>query len=92
MARRSEGAGKGSEFRVMLPVVDVRPDADAGAGAPPHGATVSGLRILVVDDNEDAVRSLAMLLEAADNQVQLAFDGEVAELLATRTDADPAAR
>jgi signal transduction histidine kinase len=56
---RSEGAGRGSEFVVTLPVLgDTMP-------SPVHEEPVerrAGLSILVVDDNHDSAESLATLL------------------------------
>jgi PAS domain S-box-containing protein len=74
---RSEGLGKGSEFLVRLPVSareESGHDAVIGEMAPP----MSSLRILVVDDNRDAVASLAMLLRTMGNNVRTAHDGEEA--------------
>jgi CheY-like chemotaxis protein len=74
---RSEGIGKGSEFVVRLPI--------RGEWAEParpeyrrEGPALSPLRILVVDDNHDAARSLARLLNLAGNEVQTAGDGREA--------------
>ncbi len=79
---RSEGRGRGSEFVVRLPVADREPNAPQPG---PEGAVdrpVSGLRILVVDDNEDGAASLAMLLGIDGNEVRTALDGEQALLAA----------
>jgi signal transduction histidine kinase/CheY-like chemotaxis protein len=72
----SPGPGRGSEFRVRLPVrtqnpveeepLHARAVADGPAGA---------LRILVVDDNRDALESLAMLLRLSGHEVETANDG-----------------
>ena len=71
---RSEGEGRGSEFAVRLPlreepaiVREVRPDPLPSAGPP--------RRILLVDDNQDAVHSLRLLLEADGHEVRVACDG-----------------
>lgn len=68
--------GEGSEFIVRLPTT-----------APAHGvhrpapaasslqAAAQRLRMLVVDDNADAARSLALLLTAAGHEVRVAYDG-----------------
>ena len=61
---RSDGAGRGSEFIVRLPVIappEDRAAAPAGPGAP---SAAPARRILMADDNEDFVDSLAMLLRA----------------------------
>jgi CheY-like chemotaxis protein/anti-sigma regulatory factor (Ser/Thr protein kinase) len=66
----SAGLGKGSTFTVRLPRLiedggqGSRPDADGKL--PQEDAS---LRIMVVDDNEDAAAMLAMLLEASGHQV-----------------------
>jgi CheY-like chemotaxis protein len=48
-------------------------DRPAEAGG--RGDAVSGRRILVVDDNEDAAEALATLLSLAGDQTRTAFDG-----------------
>jgi CheY-like chemotaxis protein len=71
----SAGLGKGSEFIVRLPMVSEFvaeksseiPDERPAAGKP--------RRILIVDDNRDAARSLAALLQLAGHQTHTAFDG-----------------
>jgi PAS domain S-box-containing protein len=66
----SPGLGKGSRFAVTLPRL---PAGDACGEGKEAGADAQGrsgaLRILVVDDNEDAADTLAMLLEAAGDEV-----------------------
>jgi len=70
----SDGLGRGSEFTVRLPTSDE-------TLKPPPQPTVSetvptlGRRVLVVDDNEDAAGSLAMLLELEGYQTLQAHDG-----------------
>jgi signal transduction histidine kinase len=63
VAVHSEGAGRGSEFRIELPTSDASPVATA-AGEPPGPAPMRGLRVLVVDDNRDAAVALARFLES----------------------------
>ncbi|HUR19174.1 MAG TPA: response regulator [Vicinamibacterales bacterium] len=75
---RSDGAGRGSEFVVQLPIV-VAPHASGDAtGDGAVAKPTTRLRILVVDDNRDAAESSAMLLEMMGNQVSKAYDGEEA--------------
>jgi CheY-like chemotaxis protein len=50
--------------------------------------TVSGRRILVVDDNRDAATSLAMLLELSGNKTETAYDGLAAIDAAARFEPD----
>jgi signal transduction histidine kinase/DNA-binding response OmpR family regulator len=75
----SEGADKGSEFVVRLPVGG--PAAANGSvphqGRPPS-ALASSHRILLVDDNVDGAASLAMLLRELGHEVEVAHDGAAA--------------
>jgi len=76
---RSPGPGGGSEFVVQLP---------SGVVAEAPAATVEPLgnvvelptprRVLIVDDNQDSAKSLAILLRRDGNVVQTAFDGVAA--------------
>ena len=74
---RSEGLGLGSEFTVRLPILqevvvskeNVESKGDAQADR---------LRILVVDDNRDATKSLATILKLTGHEVETAFDGQEA--------------
>ena len=70
---RSEGLGRGSEFVVRLPLVEVAmPKAPEPA---PAVKPAQGRRILIVDDNEDGAESLAMMLTLQGHEVQTAHDG-----------------
>ena len=70
----SEGANRGSEFTVSLPLLDHKARADSKAGAPEAAMAVQH-RILVVDDNRDAAESLAALLGLLGAQATVAFSG-----------------
>lgn len=80
---QSPGAGRGSEFVVRLP-------RHAGrlldhASPTPRAVSVPRLasqRILVVDDNPDAARSMAMMLRVQGHDCRTAFDGPEALALA----------
>jgi signal transduction histidine kinase/CheY-like chemotaxis protein len=85
---RSEGPGKGSEFRVSLPLLehsaaDTRPSAGEAQTQPG-----TAQRILVVDDDPDIRRSLAMLLRHSGHEVESASDGAEAVELAGRSKPD----
>jgi PAS domain S-box-containing protein len=76
----SGGPGRGSEFIVRLPVADqvAAREPTAPSGAAQRAGPASGKRILVVDDNQDAAQSLAMLLRLYGNDVRTAHDGRLA--------------
>ncbi len=73
----SDGVGRGSRFTLTLPRCE---PAQAAAAARP--AARRGLRILAVDDNEDALESMAMLLEAEGHAVHMATHADAALRLA----------
>ena len=71
---RSEGPGRGAEFRVRLPRA-----AQAPQTVTEHeGLTIPPCRILVVDDNRDAADMLGRLLATRGHRVLVAYDGEEA--------------
>ena len=71
----SDGAGRGSVFRVCVPMIDAAavPPMEAVPAAPV--ATSRPQRILVVDDNEAAREGIAELLRAVGHDVTTAPDG-----------------
>jgi two-component system CheB/CheR fusion protein len=72
----SPGLGLGSQFTVRLPLCSSAPVLQSKP-APAAGSTAP-LRILVVDDNEDAAESLAVLLRLDGNEVMTAPDAAIA--------------
>jgi CheY-like chemotaxis protein len=74
----SEGSGKGSVFRVCLPL------AGTIAEPVPHevqqrpASAEGSLRILVADDNRDAAETLGILLEVMGHEVKTVHDGQAA--------------
>ena len=72
---RSPGAGQGSEFIVKLPVAVVQAQDFERISSLPSTAPATARRILIADDNEDAVESLAMMLNMMGNETRTAPDG-----------------
>jgi CheY-like chemotaxis protein len=82
---RSDGAGKGSEFTVRLPLLVEQPAAETPTAAPvtpPPGTEVAPRRVLVVDDNRDTARTMARLLMLGGHVARTAHDGPEALLAA----------
>ena len=73
----SEGAGHGSEFVVRLPIAQ-SPIQQPVLPLAEESTATKRLRILVVDDNEDSARTMAMLLQHIGNEAFTAFDGVTA--------------
>jgi PAS domain S-box-containing protein len=81
----SAGPGQGSRFIVRLPIVAL-PEEEATQSLRAASPDSPRRRILVADDNRDAVESLATMLRLSGNEVHTAGDGieavELAESLA----------
>ena len=75
VAASSEGAGRGTELVVRLPV---RGSGAPGMPALPPEQTASPLRLLLVDDHPDAAESLGELLRLQGHEVTVAHDGPAA--------------
>jgi signal transduction histidine kinase len=74
----SEGPGRGSEFSVWLPpAVFAAPDASQPV-APVDSAKRRGLRVLVVDDNNDAADMMAVMLGRWGHEARSAYEGSTA--------------
>lgn len=69
----SKGLGKGSSFAVHLPVILQEEEVPRHAERPVPDA--ASMRILIVDDNEDAVSTLNMMLHLAGHHTRTARDG-----------------
>ncbi len=70
----SDGVGRGARFEIRLPRVAALP---ASASEAPRTAG-PGRRILIVDDNEDAADSLAMILNSMGHAAQAVYGPEAA--------------
>jgi PAS domain S-box-containing protein len=86
VAVASGGNGRGSAFRITLPLARVREAEDSDA-VPPTSRTK---KILLVDDNKDAAESLAMVLQIDGHDVKTAFNGDAALATAAGWTADVA--
>ena len=69
----SEGLGKGSTFTFRMPLVEA-PAPEAAKPASNGGNRLS-LKILVVDDNQDAADSMGLVLKRAGAEVEVVHDG-----------------
>ena len=80
----SPGVDQSSEFTVRLPLMDQGADARNAAAAPAKSNQAVPVRrnILIADDNQDALESLALMLRMEGHEVHCASDGEEALLLA----------
>jgi len=87
---RSDGLGQGSEFAVRLPTVSAaaRSSEPSRPFNSPTGKTRQ--RILIVDDNVDALEGLSLLLQTAGFEVLQASDGHKALQVAAASPPDVA--
>src|SRR5947207_2742364 len=85
--RKPWSAGKGSEFTMRLPLADADHQREE-APAAPVGAGGVRRNVLVVDDNRDAVESLATVVRLNGHEVHCAHDGEEAVALERKHNPD----
>jgi CheY-like chemotaxis protein/two-component sensor histidine kinase len=80
----SAGLGRGSEFIVRLPLLEQQRNesGESSGNDVRYEASAPGRRLLVVDDNQDAATSLAMLLRLRGHDVLVAHDGPSALAIA----------
>jgi PAS domain S-box-containing protein len=74
----SEGHGRGSEFVVRLPAAEAAAHTPPSPESPQVAARPDALRVLVVDDNEDAADLLATSVRLMGNLARVAHDGPTA--------------
>lgn len=83
VAAKSDGPGKGAEFTVRLPLLPPAQIHRAESKPQPsYGPSRNPRRVLLVDDNRDAVETLGYLLEQLGHEVRSATDGHEALALA----------
>jgi CheY-like chemotaxis protein len=70
---RSEGVGRGSRFTIRLPVMTGTGVPEPADHRPLHRLA---RRVVVIDDNEDAANSTAMLVDALGGESRVAYRGE----------------
>ncbi|MBK8011456.1 MAG: response regulator [Deltaproteobacteria bacterium] len=69
----SDGLDRGSCFEIVIPLARRAASSPSPAPRPPE---ITGLRILIVDDNLDLADTLALLLRRRGHQVSTAADGD----------------
>jgi CheY-like chemotaxis protein/two-component sensor histidine kinase len=74
----SAGEGRGSEFRITLPLAEARVPARAAATEQIDAGEIPPLRILIADDNVDSAMSWSLLIEDGGHRVVTAYDGMAA--------------
>jgi len=70
--------GKGSTFRLSLPLPDAPPGGDTAESAAAESARFPGVTVLVAEDNPVNQKLLRFMLENLDVKVKLADDGRAA--------------
>ncbi|HEU4751603.1 MAG TPA: hybrid sensor histidine kinase/response regulator, partial [Armatimonadota bacterium] len=87
VSAQSAGPGCGSEFTVTLPLVAEGPHSGAtdAPAPPPGGKSAQECMVLVVDDDPDLARGLALLLESGGYAVCTARDAASALAAAHRS-------
>lgn len=80
----SEGAGQGCRFTMTLPRLVAPAGPATRPGQPLPEATSAARRILIVDDNVDAARSMCELLNLHGHQARAVHDGAAALQLAAQ--------
>ncbi|MDQ8204014.1 chemotaxis protein CheB [Pelagicoccus sp. SDUM812003] len=81
----SPGRNKGSVFTVSLPIVERKTEAGLEKNrSPGRSENSKPFKILIVDDNEAALKTMSTLLSLKGHEVRTAGDGKSALLLAPR--------
>jgi CheY-like chemotaxis protein len=78
LTAHSEGSGRGSEFRLRLPLAVEAENARASSNDA-RRKDFSGHRVLIVDDNVDAANTMSLLLQTlGTNEVRVVSSGSEA--------------
>lgn len=82
----SEGAGRGSEFIVHLPLTAQLQDVERQPDDAPQASTSKqpARRVLIVEDNRDAADTIAVWLEGRGHRIEVAHDSDEALALVER--------
>lgn len=76
-AVHSDGPGRGSAFTLRLPTAEVdRDESSNGQPAAARSPSPEQLRIVVIEDNQDAAEMLKLMLSMKGHEVDVAFDGQ----------------
>jgi signal transduction histidine kinase len=80
IAAESAGPGKGSAFRLRLPVAESAPAASGAAPKPPSRVSQqeATLKVLVVDDNFDVAQIMGWMLETIGHDYRLVHESKLA--------------
>ncbi len=85
VSMRSEGIGKGSVFTVSLPRErGMSPHAEGGGLNRRLAQAANTLRVLIVDDNQDAGDTLSLLLQTLGHEVAVSYSPDNGLALAKR--------
>jgi len=84
----SQGVGQGSEFSIRLPIVATPTEPAAAALAtielPAEISQKGGRKVLIVDDNAEAAKAIAQLLNHSGHNAEVAFSGAEALQIVAR--------
>jgi signal transduction histidine kinase len=75
IAARSDGRGRGCEFTIRLPAASALAVTSEARRESGGSQPVDALRVLVVDDNQDAADSVAHNLRMLGHEVAVAYEG-----------------
>ena len=74
----SEGRGRGAEFTVSLPVLSGPVTAEVPLEPEPQTEADPSLRVLIVEDNQDAAEMLTVMVKAWGHDTRVAYDARSA--------------